>query len=214
MSFILDALKKSETERQEQGSAEFSSVPASSEKTSPARWLWLLAALLAVNIAVLIGILLKPDAPDMAAPEVAVTNTESAVVTTTQPEAEIGASFEERVADAIEDRPVIAPPAQSTREDIVESTVTPAPQTVTRAATRATSIPTIDQLRLDGSLQVDELHLDIHVYSDDPAERFVFINMDKHREDSRTKEGPVVREITPDGVILDHQGRSFLLPRE
>ena len=46
MSFILEALKKSETERQQQGSAEFSSVPTSSEKPNPARWLWLLAVLL------------------------------------------------------------------------------------------------------------------------------------------------------------------------
>ena len=75
-------------------------------------------------------------------------------------------------------------------------------------------VPTIDELRLAGELQVSELHLDIHVYSDDPAERFVFINMEKHREQSRLDEGPVVSEITPDGVVLEHQGRQFLLPRE
>ena len=76
------------------------------------------------------------------------------------------------------------------------------------------TIPTIDQLRLDGSLQLAELHLDIHVYSDDPAGRFVFINMVKHREQSRIAEGPVVTEITPDGVILAYQGKTFLLPRQ
>ena len=61
MSFILDALKKSETERQQQGSAEFSSVPASSPGPSPVRWLWILAGLLLVNFAVLIGIFVRPD---------------------------------------------------------------------------------------------------------------------------------------------------------
>ena len=64
---------------------------------------------------------------------------------------------------------------------------------------------TIDELRLSGSLQLPELHLDIHVFADDPAERFVFINMSKYREKSR---------LTPDGVVLEHQGRRFLLPRE
>ena len=59
MSFILDALKKSETERQQQSSAEFSSVPSSSGNPSPARWLWMLGILLLVNFAVLIGILMK-----------------------------------------------------------------------------------------------------------------------------------------------------------
>lgn len=214
MSLILDALKKSETERQEQSSAEFSSVPASSGRSSPGRWLWLLAALLAVNVAVLIGILLKPDAVVESEPAAAAKITAAATDTAAQPVAEVSASFEEQVADAIEDRPVTIQPAHTTSDDVLTTAPATAPTTVAQPATRSTSIPTIDQLRLDGSLQLAELHLDIHVYSDDPAERFVFINMDKHREDSRIDAGPVVREITPDGVILEHQGRSFLLPRE
>ena len=83
------------------------------------------------------------------------------------------------------------------------------PATETRSGLR-----TIDELRLDGVLQLAELHLDIHVYNDDPVERFVFINMDKHREQSQLDEGPVVREITRDGVVLEYQGQVFLLPRE
>jgi hypothetical protein len=46
------------------------------------------------------------------------------------------------------------------------------------------------------------------------ADRFVFINMNKHREGARIEAGPVIKEITPDGVILQHQGQTFLLPRE
>ena len=61
MSFILDALKKSETERQQQSSAEFASVPTSSGDSHPMRWLWLLIALLGINLAVLLGILLRPE---------------------------------------------------------------------------------------------------------------------------------------------------------
>jgi len=198
MSFILDALKKSETERQEQGSAEFSRVPTSPGNASPARWLWMLAALLAVNFAVLIGILMQPDATPEATPDAAVVQPE---VTTVQ---EAAPSFEDQVAVAIEDRPE-PPPVQ----EPVAATVTPAPRHTSIAV-----LPTIDQLRLDGSLQIAELHLDIHVFSEVPSERFVFINMAKHREGSRTDEGPVVREIRADGVVLEHQGRVFLLPRE
>ena len=72
----------------------------------------------------------------------------------------------------------------------------------------------MDELRLQGTLQIAEMHLDIHVFSEVPADRFVFINMNKHREGTVTAEGPVVREIRPDGVVLEHQGRVFLLPRE
>ena len=75
-------------------------------------------------------------------------------------------------------------------------------------------LPTADELRANGTLQMPDLHLDIHVYSIKPAERFVFINMVRHREKSRLAEGPVVQEITPEGVILDYSGTRFLLPRE
>lgn len=209
MSLILDALKKSETERQEQGSAEFSSVPISSGNRSPARWLWLLAALLAVNFAVLIGILLKPDAASEEQP-VAATNIAPVTQATTSP-------FEDRVASAIKERPTTTAPApQASGEEAQAAAISVAPpvQRVAQPVDRSSPVVTIDELRLDGSLQLPELHLDIHVYSDDPAERFVFINMDKHREDSRIDAGAVVREITPDGVILEYQGRRFLLPRK
>ena len=73
---------------------------------------------------------------------------------------------------------------------------------------------TIDEVRLNGTVQLTDLHLDIHVYSDSPEERFVFINMTKLREQSQLEEGPSVAEITRDGVILEYQGTTFLLPRE
>jgi general secretion pathway protein B len=196
MSFILDALKKSETERQQQGSAEFSSVPSSSGKTGPARWLWLLAILLAVNIAVLVGILMKPAA--------------SPVAETQSPPAQVASSFEDQVSNAAKELPTARPAPQTIDEPVVRQVAAAPP----RVSGRSGNIPTIDQLRLDGTLQLDELHLDIHVYSEKSAERFVFINMDKYREDERIDEGPVVSEITPDGVILEYQGRSFLLPRQ
>jgi hypothetical protein len=58
------------------------------------------------------------------------------------------------------------------------------------------------------------MHLDIHVYSSESEDRFVFVNMSKYKERATLDEGPVVREITPDGVILEYLGTKFLLPRE
>lgn len=207
MSFILDALKKSENERQQQGSAEFSTVPTSSGDPSPARWLWLLAVLLGVNLAVLVGILLRPDAE----PDAAVEEPEQSVAA--EPASlQRATSFADQVADAVDER--AATPVADT-EPAATALPTPAPRSKPVSQPGNTSaIPTIDQLRLDGTLQLAELHLDIHVYSAQPDDRFVFINMVKHREQSRLAEGPAVREITPDGVILDYQGKTFLLPRE
>ena len=68
MSFILDALKKSETERQQQGPSDFANVPSTTESTGAPRWLWVLGLLLAVNLAVLLGVLLSDDGAESAGP--------------------------------------------------------------------------------------------------------------------------------------------------
>ncbi len=210
MSFILDALKKSETERQQQAGAEFSAVPSSTSAPRPLRWLWLLGFLLLVNLAVLLGILMRPDTPPATtavidAPGVDMTLPAAAAP---EPTADAPASFAEQVAEARRNRP----PATAALEAATSEAVAQ-PRVPVRTAAPVT-LPTIDELRLDGSLRLPELHLDIHVYSEVPDERFIFINMVKHREQSRLAEGPVVREITADGVILEYQERTFLLPRD
>ena len=62
MSFILDALKKSETERQQQSAAEFAKVPTGGGPSRVPGWLLVLGALLAINLVVLLGLLLKSSA--------------------------------------------------------------------------------------------------------------------------------------------------------
>ena len=205
MSFILDALKKSETERQEQTGAEFSNVPSSSGDPQSFKWLWILALLLIVNVVVLLGILMREEkAPDTPAP---------VEHTPVEQSPSASSSFEDRVAEARQNQPA---PDPTTTEAMPLPTANTAPvetppQTVSQSRAR---LMTIDELRLNGTLVLPELHIDIHVYAEDPAERFVFINMKKHRENSQLDEGPVVAEITTDGVILKHQGSTFLLPRE
>ena len=205
MSFILDALKKSETERQEQSGAEFSNVPSSSGEPQSFKWLWILALLLLVNVVVLVGVLLREEkVPDTPAP------VEQTPVEQSQP---AGSSFEDRIAEARQNQP--APDTTATgpapQQTANTAPVNASTQTASQSRPR---LMTIDELRLNGTLSLPELQIDIHVYAEDPSERFVFINMKKHRENSQLDEGPVVAEITTDGVILKHQGSTFLLPRE
>jgi hypothetical protein len=49
------------------------------------------------------------------------------------------------------------------------------------------------------------------VYADNPADRFVFINMRKLREGETLPEGVRVDRITPRGTELSYQGRRFSL---
>ncbi len=55
------------------------------------------------------------------------------------------------------------------------------------------------------------LALDVLVYSETPAERLVFINGRKYVEGQTVDGETVVEQITPDGVVLDHQGRRIVL---
>lgn len=211
MSFILDALKKSETDRQSQGSAEFSGVPTRPQPERLPRWLWLVALLLAINLVVLISLLLRPEA--------AVTSTPAPgqpVVTQTPPAAAAPASFRDQVASAQQRPPAQQPASQPPAEPVpTQQLVAPVLISQNPSSVPASSIyPTYQEVLARGFLDLPDLHLDIHVYSGDPEDRFAFINMRKLREGSRLSEGPEVIEITPDGVVLRADGQLFLLPRE
>lgn len=200
MSFILDALKKSESDRQQQSPAEFAGVPTSSaRREGPPAWLWVVGVLLLVNVAVLIGIFLRPDAaPTTVAPaEPATVTSEPAVVED---------DFRDKVAAAREN----APPS----EEPAPTEMRPAPAVVARPPTNTAALPTIHEVRANGSVTIPDLHVDIHVFSEVAGDRFVFINMNRHNEGSRLAEGPLVEEITPDGVVLSMNGTTFLLPRD
>jgi general secretion pathway protein B len=217
MSFILDALKKSETERQQKGSTEFAGVPTSSgNRESAPRWLWLLGALLMVNLLVLVVILLRPDV----SPNVPTTTAADATPV-------IENNFAEKVAAAKENAPPREERATIVPEREPTPVVEPAPArtqasaniqpgivTIASEPIESVSLPTAQEVQANGTVSLPELHVDIHVYSETPEDRFVFINMTKHNEGSRLPEGPLVVEITTEGVVLQHNGTQFLLPRD
>ena len=95
MSFILDALKKSEADRQQQAGGEFSNVPSSSGEPQSFKWLWILAILLLVNFAVLLGILMRDDEATPAEEATQAAQQASGAETPAQ-QARAGSSFEEK----------------------------------------------------------------------------------------------------------------------
>lgn len=215
MSFILDALRKSETERQRQGSAEFAGVPTSAVSTGAPRWLWIVAALLAVNLAVLIGLLMRPEAgpaETVAAPVSAAVVPDTASATSPAAAADDKERFIEQVAAARQTVPLQSEAPEPTPQ-VAEPAETVSVPVANNSGDSAV-LPTFVQVLTSGAVQLPDLHLDIHVYSDVPEDRFVFINMSKLRENSQLSEGPVVEQITPEGVILDHLGTRFLLTRD
>jgi general secretion pathway protein B len=59
-----------------------------------------------------------------------------------------------------------------------------------------------------------QLRLDLHVYAAKPQDRFALINMHKMHEGDSLQDGVRVESITPDGVVMSHNGSKFLLPNE
>ena len=200
MSFILDALKKSEAERQRQHAPGLANIPDPSARKSPYRWIWLVAILLGINLAALVGVLTIVNRS--AEPT---TTTE---LTSTDDTDQSATSFSDMVAEA-----------KRTQPERTESPNAPQSNNVSAAGGQTLSAvnesySTFADLRTQGTLSLPDLHLDIHVFSGEPAERFVFINMSKYKENGTLTEGPVIKQITPEGVILGFQGTDFLLPRE
>jgi general secretion pathway protein B len=180
---------------------------------------WILGgvgALLIVNIGVLLWVLARPSpAPAAApagsppariaeAPPVLSPRPIPAKVRPLSAETEAGADPE------LEERPPPPPP----RVEAYAAEKAAAAREFAQPHVSVAGLPSIHQLPAQATAGLPALNLDLHVYSGDPAQRFVIINGQRLHEGDTLKEGPAVERITPDGAIINHQGTRFLLPRE
>ena len=74
------------------------------------------------------------------------------------------------------------------------------------------TLPAIQDLPEDIQSALGPLEINVHMYSQKPSERRVFINMKGYREgDSLGKSSFKLTEITPDGVVIDYgKGKAVL----
>ncbi|MBL8201676.1 MAG: general secretion pathway protein GspB [Chromatiales bacterium] len=244
MSFILDALRKSDAERQRAVTPGLSDVRYAARRSKRNLWLPILVVVLAANAVFLAVQWLGRDRPPVAqspavAPPVAVTSPPPAVMPAPEPpaadirplarEAEFGEPLLEPDVEsefAVPGR-VPAPVVVEAAEGPPVASLAPAPPPAPPAAAPAVpeparpsrivagdDLPTAEQLMGSGALNIPILNLDLHVYNASPAGRFVVINSRKYKEGSQLTEGPTVETITSDGVILSSQGRRFTLTRK
>ena len=232
MSFILDALKKSEIERQRQSAPGLIDARPSPRRSRMPLWVAILCILLGVNLLALTYVVVRKsaapapasrpaDAPPAAAaapearpfspldgapeyaPEIPVAPT-AATPTPATPTPD---------AAPPEPRPARTAPAGDTGADALPHSGPELTDAETNAETGEV-LPTISEVSLSGAQALPELHLDVHVYATQPADRFVYINMRKYHEGAKLQEGPTVERIRRDGVVLNDQGVRFLLPRQ
>lgn len=224
MSFILDALKKSEIERQRQSMPGLMDAPTSLRRGRLPLWALLLGCLLAINIAVLTVVLMKKGAP------VASTATRHDMPLADVKPPPVDEHFSPLGAAPVYAPEIPVPPAEAASSKEAAAALVAPRATEQRAAPHALRrpdpvltdeeadndevLPTINEINLTGAQALPELHLDVHVYATKPADRFVYINMRKYKEGNTLQEGPVLEKIRRDGVVLNYQGLRFILPRQ
>jgi general secretion pathway protein B len=131
-----------------------------------------------------------------------------------------------RTGDAADTAPVYAPeipvtggegsPPAATAHSSSAAVARPSPRLTDAHADAENDevLPSINELNLTGPQGLPDLHLDVHVYATNPADRFVYINMRKYREGGTLQEGATLERIRRDGVVLNFHGLRFLLPRQ
>jgi hypothetical protein len=183
MSYILDALKKSERERSAGRERAAGSMSASAAHAAISPWVWLTAGM-AASIVVVTAFALwwfaPPDSPPV---EIAAPPSPSTVVRDLAEQARVPAP---RAASA-------APPIQA-------------------SAPASADVPFLRSLPDELRRSLPEMTVNIHVYTPEESRRLLYINnREYHKGDFLG--GVLIEDVVPDGVLMNYHGVRFKLER-
>jgi len=225
MSYILDALRKSETERR-QGKVpdlgqQVQLIHKPRKKRSPAA-LWIAVALI-INAAVLLVIFWPSVVP---APDARVSGTvpegsNAQAVTQAEPQTEVAPKPAPEPEPAQEPEPEqLTPQAAVAESGEAESRLRPTIIVPNRSVNEPVSaaqmsepvsqerVPHLVELPLPFQKSIPDLIFNSHIYASEPAARRVMIN-NQYMRVGDTFSGIRVERITEDGVELSKDGRRF-----
>jgi general secretion pathway protein B len=211
MSYILEALKKSEQERNPDRVPDLSThhehVAQPAQKSFP--WLWLVIALVLCNLFVVYWLFFKQGSVQTVQPVAVEQQAEPAK--TVQPTV-----VEQKVEP--EPEPVEPEPAQ-VKETIVKQPVVvsaPAPQPIHQQVQPEprvlgfNELPHVSELSLAIQNQLPSLAFSTHIYVEDGGS-FVIINNKNLSNGSSLGNGLVLERIVREGVIFSYRNRYFTL---
>lgn len=110
--------------------------------------------------------------------------------------------------------PAAAPIAAATKPPPAPAAPAPTATRSAPTAAKAPALPSVWDLPYATRKDIPELELTMHVYSDQPSDRFVVAKGERHVEGDDLGDGVMLREISPDGMVLEFKGQRFLYPRE
>jgi general secretion pathway protein B len=200
MSYILDALKKSERDRAGVVQTASSSAPPSAPHTWPRQvWPLALASGLVAGAVVAVIMIWRAPAPDVQ---------EQAGRNAAAPTEAVPLSLSS-VAELPPLRGIDSAPASADR------TIPQAPvaQITAPAPAMRDDAPFLRQKPAEFQRKLPELAVTIHVYSPEESQRILFINNREYRRGDQVQDGLRVEEIIPDGALLSYHGERFKLRR-
>ncbi len=213
MSYILDALKKSEQERGHGSAPSVQTLHSSSlnyHSNKTPLWPYFLLAAIVINLAALFYfIITKTDVEAIAQEQPDITETKPVISDTTQTGTDNNLTAAAHASDQAESiiyTPVSMPGTD--RKTVIASTQAAAAETRQPQVTRNTVLE-MDELPYDVLQQIPTLEFSAHVYSSNPLQRSIVINGRFMEEGNRLANDLFLNEITPDGAIFDFQGQLF-----
>lgn len=222
MSYILDALKKSDQERQQEVPPHLHSdhgyPPSFNDSGRHSQWL-VIGAIVAVSL--LLGggtmYLFNQAQPPVRKQEAKVPSAPPAPAprpTVQQPETipEVVARVVETPAETRQSVPsLIKIPRERSKILFTPYADTEVEQqyTLAKPPEPPSPLPLLKDLPANLRTQIPELRFAGHTYSQDPAQRMIIINNTISREGDRIDLNTRLKEITWEGVIIDFKGISF-----
>jgi len=198
MSYILDALNKSDQERQRERTPNLKTIHGSS-KTGRSVNIWKVAIflLLTVNL-VLVGVWLKSWRRADPADQVAESDSVQTVAGVSEPDTDEATNrFEDQSLDL-----QAASNDDSTNVAATVDTIEPTASVQMAQSTPLENIPEIHELPRTIRSQIPDLAFASHIYASNPRSRMVSINGRSMREGDGISEDLTLQQITPEGVIL------------
>lgn len=213
MSYILDALKKSELERGNGAIPSVQTIHSSALNYHQQRrllWPWILISVLLANVFILIYFLQTgPDTEAVSTSDRASENSQTSSLSQNRAPAEnppAPAPTTQAPPTQALSAPATPPPAAQPPVQIK-----PAPARVTPAATISSRKPLldIDELPAEIRRQVPGMVFSAHVYSSNPVQRSLVINNRFMEEGDAFSHDFLLTEITRTGAIFTFRGYRF-----
>jgi len=197
MSFILDALKKAESERNRASGPVLVDVRIAPPRRRLPAWAWVIGGVLLANLSVLAWMMFHRPAPSAR--------------TAASPPAAVAPATPDPTPAMAPSAPVPASSTEATTQTVPTQTPVPSPQIPVTQPTDVRRLPTARELQASG-VSLPPLLMNLHAYDPTPSLRYVLLNGMRLTEGEFTPDGIKVETIVEGGVVLEARGQRFLLP--